>query len=1026
MIYRFEHRNFNDFSVFEDNKLPARAYFIPFSGQDECKKSTYLNEREKSRLVTLLSGNWDFRYFARISDMPNEIDTFTYPFESVKVPGCWQFQGYEKPCYVNFRYPFDFHEPHVPADSGIVGRNMPLDTPDRKPFTVYNSVGLYRKTFRIVRKNRHILTFLGACSCLQVYVNGHYVGYSEGSHNTAEFDITGYVIDGPNEIVALVYKWCNGTYLEAQDMFRNNGIFRDVYLTSYEDDYIYDYAVTTSRRQGRSWQIDIRMQAYLREDANVSLVTELYDGEQRIAVAQGDKVRFVVDNAKEWSAEKPQLYTAYLMICKGGKPLYCIRQEIGLREIAIRDSVFYYNGKAIKIKGVNHHDTSAVNGYTMTAQEYWNDAQLMKQCNVNAVRTSHYPPDPVFLKIANYLGLYVIDEADIETHGCVARKDLPYEHRLSNDKSWRPRYWDRVYRMYMRDRNNACVTMWSLGNEAGGWRNQDYCYAQLKMLDPVVPIHYEGVCRSPRFAYDVISHMYTSTEFLEKYLDRRAPKRYYRAPFFLCEYAHAMGVGPGDLQAYWDLFFKSPSLMGGCIWEWADHAVLQPDGSYTYGGDHGEYMHDGNFCVDGLVFPDRSLSTGALEMQAVYRPILANYVSNNKYMLTNTNYFADSSDIAISWQYLTDGTVMAQGKIDEAIPPESDYIVTLGHPSIDTTKDCVIVFCYTDRASGKMLAKEQIVLSQFLPKHYLHTRHEMACIEENGLFKVVSDRSEIVFCKSTGKITSYRVGQVELIQNADGAGLMPSVFRYGVDNYRNLEPRWKRKGLAEPFRIVRFDTRKCTGGVEVETVFEKFFRSKSIMQARIVYRMYGEGAIEVDAILHTARAYDLPKFGVTLELPKALRHVTYYGRGDKENYRDFRQHSVLGIYRAERETMYEPYIKPQDCGNRSDVRWFCVQDDQGTGICVRAKKETLNFTVLPYDDQVLAKARHRADLVDQDKTVVKIDGFVRGIGSNSCGPDTRRENRHNSGAPIMYKFRIEPIGQGVDDYLPDAKRAARE
>ncbi len=1009
MLYQFEHRNYNDFSVVEEYKLPARAYFIPFASKEECDKTEYWNEREKSRMVTFLSGKWDMRYFARISDMPAQLDTYRYPFDSVQVPGCWQYQGYEPPFYVNIRYPFDFHEPHVPADSGWVGKHVRLDTEDKKPIQVYNSVAVYRKAFRLQRRNRHILTFLGVASALQLYVNGRYVGYSEGSHNTAEFDITGFVIDGPNEIVALVYKWCNGTYLESQDMFRSNGIFRDVYVTTYDDSYIFDYKITTSQRDAREWQIDVDTDATL-ASADARVVTYLYRGDDLLATYEGDKAQFIVDNAAIWSAETPQLYTLYMTVRKGDQCVYCIRQEVGLRKIEIRDSVFYFNDKPIKIKGVNHHDTSPATGYAMTVQQYLADANLMKEYNVNAVRMSHYPPDPIFLKIANHVGLYVIDEADIETHGCSGRKYIRYEHRLSNDKAWRNRYWDRVYRMYMRDRNNPCVTMWSLGNEAGGWRNQDYCYEQLKALDPNVPIHYEGVARSPRFAYDVVSRMYSSTEFLEKYLEHRLPKRYYRAPFFLCEYAHAMGVGPGDLHTYWDLFARSNSLMGGCIWEWADHAVLHEDGSYTYGGDHGEYVHDGNFCVDGLVYPDRTPSTGAYEMQAVYRPIRAHYVSNNKYALANTNFFADSSEIAIGWQYLTDGQVIASGEIDAIIPPESEYVVLLQHPTIDTTKDCMITFVYTDRKSGKRVASEQIVLCQFIPKHFPACDQEVACIEENGLFKVVSDRGEVVFCKSSGLLVRYRVGKCLYFDDKRGVGLMPGVYRHGVDNYRYIQNKWIKQGLADTaFRLLRFDSEKIARGVQVTTVFELVLQGKRRMVSTVTYRVCGGGAIEIDTRLEMAAGYDLPKYGLTLELPAKFRNITYYGLGDRENYCDFRQHAVLGIYETDADSMYEHYIKPQDSGNRGDVRWFRILDETGQGLMFRASQRALDFSVLPFDDAVLAQAKHREDLVAQDKTVVKIDGFVRGIGSNSCGPDTRKENRHTGVTPIEYSFRIEPI-----------------
>lgn len=1014
MLYRFQHDKFNDFHVYEDNKLPARAYFVPFANFDECRECDYLRERDKSRMVTMLGGEWDFVFYPRIGAMPQEIDTFSYPFERVKVPGCWQFQfldreGYEQPFYVNQKYMFDPDIPNVPADEGTCGKNTRTNG-DVGVVTVYNSVGLYRKTFRMVRKNRHILTFLGVSSALQLYVNGRYVGYSEGSHNTAEFDITGYVIDGPNEIVALVYKWCNGTYLEAQDMFRNNGIFRDVYVTTFDQNYIWDYEVRTKRVDQRNWRAEIRIDGQIADDEHIAYVCQLYDKDKLIAQSEGAQCTLEVPDARIWSAETPELYTLYLMIKKGGKPIYCVKQEVGFRTIAIVGNVFTFNDKNIKLKGVNHHDTNPKTGFYMSVDDYLLDLTLMKKLNVNAVRTSHYPPDPIMLKMANYLGLYIVDEADIETHGCVAKK-MPQEHRISNDTRWKHHYWDRVYRMYMRDRNNPCITMWSLGNEAGGYRNQDYCYQNLKALDALVPIHYEGVTRTRRWAYDVLSQMYAATEFYEKYADGRAPKKYYIAPYFQCEYAHAMGNGPGSLDLYWDLIYKSPGAMGACVWEWADHAVLHADGTYTYGGDHGEYCHDGNFCVDGLVYPDRTLSTGAYEMQAVYRPIRANYISNNKYMLTNTRCFADSSDLAIGWEYLTNGEVVARGEIDTVIPPESDLVVQIKHPTLDTTKDCFISFVYTDRKTGETVAKEQITLCQFIAKELPVPEGEVACIEENGMFKVMVQGGQIVFEKATGRLAVYRINGVDFAPDGrEFDGLIPSVYRPPIDNYMYVNKTWKKQGLADgKFKLIRFTSKKLHGGVEIETVYEFCSEGKRKMASSNLFRIYGDGTIDVDSQLELAKGIDLPKYGLVLEMPREFSRITYYGRGDKENYSDFAAHSIMGIFHSDVDDMYERYLRPQDSGNRSDCRWARVSDEKGNGLQFTACQDAFNFGAQPFDDQAVLQAKHRHELKNGNKTVVKIDAFVRGLGSNSCGMDTRAEFRHKSGLPIRYRFRISPL-----------------
>lgn len=1010
MIYNLSNDFFNDFNCYEDNALPPRSYFVPFKDRASLDKTTYLDERYESSLLKVLNGKWDFAFYEKISDMPLELDTESVKFDSVKVPGCWQFQGYEKPFYINTRYMFDLNtRPYVPADTGIYGKNFRTDN-GQKTVEVHNSVGVYRKTFTLKKSARNIITFLGVSSCVQLYVNGYYVGYGEGSHNTHEFDITEYLAeDGKNEIVVLVYKWCNGTYLECQDMFRNNGIFRDVYVTSYNEDYVWDYRVSVKRNDKENYSVCVDAESVLSDGAK--LCVTLYDGKKQVGIKEGDKTEFTLSQPKLWSAEIPNLYTAYIEIVKDGKIVQSIRQEVGIKEIAIKNCVFLFNDKPIKIKGVNHHDTHESNGYTVTAEELLDEAKLMKQLNVNAVRTSHYPPDPVFIKIANHLGLYIIDEADIETHGCYATYfPLPRPNLISNNKKWRNHFWDRVYRMYMRDKNNACVTMWSLGNESGGWKNQDYCYARLKELDKGTPIHYEGVCRGPRFNYDVVSQMYASTEFYEKYVEGKAPKKFYRAPYFQCEYAHSMGVGPGSLDLYMKLFDKTPTALGGCIWEWADHAVKTKKG-YLYGGDNGEYAHDSNFCVDGLVYPDRTPSPSAYNMQAVYRPVRADYISNNKYLLRNTNRFLSTSYLDIKWQYVRSGEIITEGKIENEILPMDSCEVTIKHPALDTTKDCYINFVYTDKKSKKVIAKEQISLCKFIKKGEKPEGKDIVCLEENGFLKVITNKAKVIFDMQKGKISSYVVGEREFLSADKSAQVfVPNVYRAPIDNYMYVVKGWKKLGLDDiKTELVSFEYKKNSNCALISTEEKLVGNSKHLFNVYTEYRVYDNGEIDVKPCLEKIKAVDIPKFGLNLELPAQFNRIEYYGRGDKENYSDMSAHAIMGIYKTDTDGMFEHYIKPQDNGNRCDVRWAKITDKEGDGLEFVAISEAFNFNANRYTDKAIAQAKHDFELSESDKSVVRIDGFVRGVGSNSCGPDTRAEYRHNSTADIVYEFRMKPV-----------------
>ncbi|MDE6614200.1 MAG: hypothetical protein K2K24_01695, partial [Clostridia bacterium] len=615
-----------------------------------------------------------------------------------------------------------------------------------------------------------------------------------------------------------VYKWCNGTYLECQDMFRNNGIFRDVYVTSYKEDYIWDYKFSSAREDKDKYNLYLEVSCV--KNIDTQTVTTLCFGDEEIDTKIGNQVEFQLIDPNLWSAETPNLYTLYIQLVKNGEVVECIRQEVGIKTINIVGNVLYFNDKAIKLKGVNHHDTNENNGYVMTVEELKSDVMLMKELNINAVRTAHYPPDPILLKIANYEGLYMIDEADIETHGCYGGiKTIPLPNRISNNRKWEDHFWDRVFRMYMRDRNNVSVTMWSLGNESGGWKNQDVCYGKLKQLDPDTPIHYEGVSRTRRFNYDVISQMYASTEFYEKYVAGKAHKKFYSAPYFQCEYAHAMGVGPGSLDKYWELMNASPSALGGCIWEWADHAV-KTDKGYLYGGDHGEYAHDSNFCVDGVVYPDRRLSTSALNVQAVYRPVKAFYISNNKYLFHNFNRFLSTEYLEIKWEFLYNGEVADKGKLNLDIPPMCDGEAVIKHPPIDTARECCINFIYVDKRTDKFVAKEQIMLSQFIKKPTRTDGKEIISMEENDKLRILTQNAKIIFNLDTGKMSSYTIDDKEFLCDYDDAEIfVPKIYRAPIDNYMFISKKWRKLGFDKlTTKLSSFDYEKNDNGLSITSV----------------------------------------------------------------------------------------------------------------------------------------------------------------------------------------------------------------
>lgn len=997
----------SDFSVFEMNKLAPRAYAIPYRDAEKLKATPAKEERYSSDSVKVLSGEWDFKFYKSVSLLPDKLDTVRVKFGKITVPGDWQRFGYEEPVYLNCPYQFKTMEPAVPED-------MP--------------VGVYRRFFDISdTSKKHILSFLGAANNISVYINGQFVGYSEGSHNTAEFDISSLVKEGANEIVVVSFKWCNGSFLEAQDMFRDNGIFRDVLLYEYGDICLYDCEIK-SRKAEDGYALTVT--AFVCGDAQGTVKAILADenGKKIKSVSKKADKTAVLDfgtvNVKEWNAEVPTLYTVYVTVSSQSDES-TVRFFTGFKTTEIKDGVFYVNGAPIKIKGVNHHDTDLYKGYAMSLDDMERDIKLMKELNVNGVRTSHYPPDPFFITLCDIYGLYVIDEADIETHGCWEMAgDVSH---ISKQAKWVSHYVDRVSRMYNRDKNHVAVTMWSLGNESGGYKCQDECCKYLKSTGTEIPVHYEGVCCLKRFCYDVVSEMYTSTELIEEMMagkrkrpyDNKQTKDYSKHPFFLCEYCHAMGVGPGNLEEYWDLFYEWDNSMGGCIWEWADHTVFHPDGDkkykyrYTYGGDHGEKQHDGHFCVDGLMYADRRLHTGAKEMRIAYRPLRASLAGNKLYCIENTNRFRNSDYIAVKWTLLENGIATDSGELKTDIEPMQSECFEILHRDFDESKDAHINFEYTDTETGRRIAEEQITLNDVEYEFDIEIGSKISASSENGIVTVEFEGGHAVFDGKTGEFTEYTLNGKNILNPtpAESHGLRFNLWRALIDNDARMRDTWKNGGLDSLKQCLRnFDAHIEDGEIVIDTVFNLCKGKKAMYEASASYTVSSLGAIEVKATLKTLcdeAQRDIPRFGITAELDRAFEKCEYYGRGEAENMPDFTLQSPVGIYSANIDDMFEPYVYPQESGMHCDTKKIVLSADDGTELCIYAD-DKLNFSVHHFTQNAVDKAEHQEDLKDMNTTFLTLDGVTRGIGSGSCGPDTRKEYRTDAAEGYSFGFTMIP------------------
>ena len=1002
MKYIINTTNFRDFNVAEINKLSPRAYFIPYSSKESLCEQNVLTERYNSSMVTVLNGEWDFKYYDKDMLIPKEFYTERVQFDKVVVPSTWQRTGYREPCYLNTRYEFN---PKLYPE-------MPEDVP----------MGIYRKIVNIENLDKvYILTFMGVISSLDLYVNGEFVGYSEGAHNSAEFDITKYLVNGENEILAVVSKWSTGTYLECQDMFRENGIFRDVLLTELNKTYLYDFVVDTDKK-GTTY--DLTVSFNIKGDKEGSAVTvELLDGETILAKETTDaraksKITLSNLNVKEWNAEEPYTYDLFITFedAKGNKTV--VKNITGFKTVEIKGDVFYFNGMPIKFKGVNHHDTNMHNGYVLTGEEIKEELELMKKFNINSIRTSHYPPDPTLLTLADLMGFYIIDEADIETHGAGDIKTPCDNCLISHDFKWEGRYVDRVSRMVCRDRNHPSITMWSLGNEAWGYNCQDSCYDYIKNSGSKIPVHYESVITTKRFAYDVISEMYPSQENVEKYgAKTHKDKRYFEKPYFMCEYVHAMGVGPGAVEEYWESIYAHDSLMGGCVWEWADHAVFH-DGTdkykyqYTYGGDHGEEKHDSNFCVDGMLYPDKTPHTGAYTIKAVYRPVRSKHISGKCFEFTNTNRFKNSKYLKVVWTQLVNGFETKSGELILDIEPMQTKTYEIPYDNFEDGMDCHINIAYYD--GDNRCALEQAVISDKARfTKGLSISGAYSINDENKVLTVSFEGGKTVFDKKSGEMIGYSKNNCEFINlnPADNKkGFIPNIIRASLDNdsYGYKEP-WAKINLHDAdivlndFRYVDKSIYALVGAsYSIKKGLKIFFR------ANVIYKIFGNGLVEVECKLDKALfgCSDIQRFGVMVELNSNFNNIEFYGRGSDEkmeNICDMNEHAYIGIWKTTVEQMHEPYVMPQDNGNCGAVKYLKLSNGNGNVFTVYGQPK-FSFSAHNYTQKSLNNAKHQEDLEFVDSTVLCIDGFMRGTGTNTCGPDTLDKYRVKTDKPLCFKF----------------------
>jgi len=1008
--------------------MKGRSYFHSYATREDAL--TF--ERGNSPWFRLLNGTWQFAYADNPASAPDGFEQEHYDdggWDRVEVPGMWQLQGYGKPHYTDLHYPFPADPPYVPSD---------------------NPTGCYRKSFHIPQiwdGRQIVLRFEGVDSAFHVWVNGHEVGYSQGSRLPSEFDITPCVRPGRNVLAVRVVQWSDGSYMEDQDMWWLSGIFRDVSLFARPNVQIRDFTVRTTLTDGfanGTLTVKACLANLLQDDVSgYTLKAQLLDGAGNAVVGSVEaggltvvggsehvaELLLDVPNPRLWSAEDPQIYRLLLLLAgPDGREVEIVPQRVGFRQIEVKDGNFCVNGVAIMLQGVNRHDHHPELGRITPYETMVQDVLLMKRHNINAVRTAHYPNDPRFYDLCDEYGLYVMDEADLETHGF---EPLGNISRISDDPEWKDAYVDRVQRMVERDKNHPCILFWSLGNESGFGCNfmamAEWCRAN----DPTRLIHYEEDRELK--AVDVCSTMYSSIEKLTVIAEEEGDEK----PHLICEYAHAMGNGPGGLTEYQETFRKHKRLQGGFVWEWIDHGLKMKDAKgrtyYAYGGDFGDVPNNSNFCLDGLVFPDRTPSPGLLEYKKVIEPVETVAVDLDRGLLTVANLydFISLDGLELFWSVNGDGKLLQSGSCAlPHVPPKGKATIELpiaaGLRKAGAYADCQLSLSYCLNKDIPWAKRgHEVATAQFrLPAvggkaaEQAHARTDegepLVCTASGRTLAIAGPQFEMTFDLSKGEIRSWRFEGTDVL--AEGCGPKLSFWRAPIDNDMYIVEEWRKAHLDRlQCRVERVDwEQSSTSAVTVHAavriappVHDYGFR------CTYTYTISGSGRVRVE-VEGTPDGPGtpprmLPRIGLRMELPGTLDRVNWYGRGPGESYSDSKRANAIGLYQSSVDELYTPYPYPQDNGNRTDVSWVSLTNARGVGLIAEGRPQ-LEFSAHRFAPEDFERAKHHSELSPRETITLHLDYRQNGLGSNSCGPAQLAPYALKA-EPFRFEFALTPFNK---------------
>ena len=996
-----------DISKLHVNMMKRRSYYIPFVDTNE---ALTVKDRNKQNNFFSLNGKWKFNYFNSLQLIKevNDINEINFP-TTMEVPSVWQVNGYDYNQYTNVKYPIPYNPPFVPKD---------------------NPCAVYQKEFDFKispEKYDYNINFEGVDSCFYFWINGTFVGYSQISHSISEFDITPLLVNGKNTITVLVLKWCDVTYFEDQDKFRMSGIFRDVYILKRAKSRILDYKVIpTINVLDKEGKISVEILSTI-GNPNIKY-TLINPNNDKISSGniENNNLQIDIKDIELWSAESPSLYTLLLETENE-----VIKERIGMREVKIENAVLKINNVPIKLKGVNHHDSSPTKGYVVAYDDLILDLKLMKECNINSIRASHYPKSPIFYELCDEYGFYVMNEADIETHGVVelyGKGYLDNYNMIADDKTYENVIIDRIDSSIVPFKNRSCIFMWSLGNESGFGVNFESGAKYAKELDTTRPVHYEGAYyaskeRKNDFSnLDVISRMYPSLEEIEDYFKNGIDK-----PLILCEYEHAMCNGPGGLIEYDDLIQNHDEFAGAYVWEWCDHAILiheSEDGkkAYGYGGDFGEENHDGNFCVDGLVYPDRKPHTGLLEYKNINRPIRALEFdqANKKVKLKNMLNFTNANEVLdINYKVLLDGEVILVDKlILESLNPQEEKWYKLNISELPVGIITILIessikYDHSLYKKGTILGHDQFIIKNEATNiesvnklTQITNDEEKLNVEESiNKIKITNSRLTYVYNKNTGTFEFIEsLGEV-FIDNP----LEFVIWRSPTDNDRKIKNDWIEAGFNQITTYVyNTEIKEYSNKLEIVSFLSLIppYREK-VVDVTVTWTIYPCGLINcnIEANKNMKTPY-LPRFGVELKLNKSYENVNYFGFGPYENYIDKNSSCYLGRFNSKVSEMHEDYIKPQENGSHHFCREVSINNNSGKLYIL--SENDFAFNASHFSIYQLTNTSHNFDLNEENFTYLIVDYKQSGIGSNSCGPDLPEEYRLNE-EKFSYNFYLKFI-----------------